>query len=284
MRARGALILALFAAGVGPARADMDAFDAFLKRGKRTPELRGQFTFVRIEYASVGGYGESWYNYDGRTWQRWETDYPEAEENFLYRLTELTTLSPNPRPISLKLTDERLFDYPFIYMCDVGWMELSREEKTRLRQYLLRGGFLWVDDFWGQAEWDNLERTMRDRDLFPDLKWRRVESDHPILQAPFKLDGLPGIPARDFFAQGMTHDPEWIHRQPTYTRDPESGVETPHLRGWFDDEGRLMVLATHNTDLGDGWERESEDEDYFYNHSTKAYALGINIIVYALTH
>ena len=98
--------------------ADAEAFDRF--RGGKNVELMGKFTFVRIKYDSLGTYGEAYYDYDGRFWYRWQTDYPEAEQNFLYRIEELTTLRVNRVPISRKLTDETIFDYPFIYMCDVG--------------------------------------------------------------------------------------------------------------------------------------------------------------------
>lgn len=252
-------------------RADTDAF-----REKRTPEAPGRFTFARVQYQSEGGYGESWYNYDGRTWQRWETDYPEADENFLLRLSELTTIDPNPKPVSVKLTDPKLFQYPLLYMCDPGWMVLTREEKDKLREYFKRGGFLWIDDFWGQGEWMNLEANIRD--VFPNLRWREIGKDHAILQSPFKLEGCPMVPAVDFAMQGWTHDPPYIHREPA---EP---VDEVHFRGLFAEDGRLLAVATHNTDLGDGFEREAGNEWYFEKYSTLSYALGVNIVVYALTH
>ena len=84
------------------------------------------FTFVRIRYDSIGGYNESWYRYEGRDWQRWETDYPRAEKNLIYRLNELTSMKISPDPIVLRLTDERLLDHPFIFMSDIGWQRLSK--------------------------------------------------------------------------------------------------------------------------------------------------------------
>lgn len=239
----------------------------------------GRFTFVRIEYDSVGGYGEAYYDYDGRFWHRWETDYPEAEENFLYRIEELTTMKVNPIPISLRLTDEALFDYPFIYMCDVGWQILSRDEEKRLRDYLLRGGFLWIDDFWGDAEWDNFEFNMKA--IFPALAWREISLKHPILSMVFPLKECPQIPAKIFWDSGWPHDPPYGHREPT---GGIPGVRELHFRGLFDTDGRLMAVATHNSDIGDGWEREAESRDYFENFSTRSYAMGVNIVVYALTH
>ena len=141
--------------------------DATLRQADETPRApknpadlmkQDRFTFVRVEYDSSGGFGESWYRYEGRDWERWETDFPRAERNLLFRLTELTSLSINPEPISLRLTDSRIFDYPFLFMSDVGWQVLSRQEKGQLHRYLKRGGFLWVDDFWGGRRVEKLLR------------------------------------------------------------------------------------------------------------------------------
>ena len=119
------------------------------------------FTFIRIKYDSTGGFGESWYRYEGRDWERWETDYPRAEKNLILRLTELTSMRVNPEPLVLRLTDDELLDYPFIFMSDVGWQRLTAQERTALERYLDAGGFLWVDDFWGDAEWQKSTRLFR---------------------------------------------------------------------------------------------------------------------------
>ncbi len=251
---------------------EAEAFKQF--RLKKNQAIPGKFTFVRVRYDSVGGYGESWYSFAGRDWERWETDYPEADENFIFRLAELTTIKPNPRAIVRKLTDEDLSEFPFIYMCDVGWMRLNDDEIKNLRKYLLQGGFLWVDDFWGYAEWESLETAMNQ--VFPELSWRDIPTDHPIMNMVFPLKECPQVPARIFAVQGYKTEPVWIHKS--------GGLENAHFRGWFDKEGRLMAVATHNTDIGDGFEREGEGEWYFREYSTKAYAIGINIVVYALTH
>jgi hypothetical protein len=239
-----------------------------------------QFTFVRVEYDSEGGYGEAYYDYDGRFWLRWQTDYPEAERNFLYRIGQLTTIKANPEPISLRLTDPRLDDYPFIYMCDVGWQRLSRAEVRALRRYLIRGGFLWVDDFWGTAEWRNFERNMRE--VFPEYDWRRIPNDHPILNIVFPLDECPQVPAKIFWDSWReSFDHPDVHRQPA---GGLRGVRTVNFMGLFNKAGRLMVVATHNTDIGDGWERETEHAEFFKEFSVKSFAMGINILAYALTH
>lgn len=273
---RGFAVLLLLACGQGLLAMDDEKVAEGYKlfKSQKNLDLPSRFTFVRVRYDSVGGYGESWYTYQGRDWERWETDYPEADENFLYRLSELTTLDPNPRAIVRRLTDDDIFEYPFLYMCDVGWMSLSDVEKKRLREYLERGGFLWVDDFWGYAEWESLEKAMED--VLPGNQWREIPSDHAIFNMVFPLDGVPQVPARIFAVQGWKAEPTWIHKS--------GGVEEVHCRGYFDKNGRLMVVATHNTDIGDGFEREAEGEWYFQKYSTVAYAMGINIVVYALTH
>lgn len=273
-RALAALLLSL---GIGTAAADTDEHD--LQRAREEIASYDVFTFVRVSYESEGGWGEAFYDYDGRIWQRWETDYPEADSNFLVRLGELTTCATNPHPIVRKLTDPDLFRFPMLYMCDVGWMKLSHEEQQQLRRYLLRGGFLWVDDFWGDAEWHNLEQNLRE--ALPEFAWKDIPGDHPIMKVVFPLEACPRIPAKDFAETRMEWDPPGIHRQPA---GGDAGVSQVHFRGLFDADGRLMVVATHNTDLGDGFEREGTDEWFFETYSTQAYAMGINIVVYALTH
>jgi hypothetical protein len=270
MEPRGAIAVVLFAASVTAA-----AFGEGPEGGhSKLAPLGAAFTFARVEYDSVGGYGESYYFYDGRYWLRWETDHPQAEQNFLHRFRELTKTDPCMETVSLRLTDENVFGYPFLYMSDVGWMELSPAEVVGLRTYLLKGGFVWIDDFWGVAEWDNLAEVFAK--VFPDRQWKDIPRDHPILSTVFPLDGPPQVPARDFAYLGR--DEAWVHRYPAEPLTPA------HLRGIFDDEGRLMAVATHNTDIGDGFEREAYGEEYFETYSRVAYAMGVNIVVYALTH
>jgi len=217
---------------------------------------------------------EAYYYYEGRYWERWETDFPQADKNFLFRFAQLTTAHPHPKPITRRLMDPDLFDFPLLYMCDVGWMDLSEEEIARLRDYLLKGGFLWMDDFWGWAEWNNVERLFAQ--VLPERAWQDIPPDHEILDTVFELDALPQVPARDFASLG--HDPPEIHRYPA------NRVTPANFRGIFDDSDRPMVIATHNTDLGDGWEREAYGDWYFEKYSTVAYAAGVNIVVYALSH
>ena len=154
------------------------------------------------------------------------------------------------------------------------------EEVAALRKYLLGGGFLMVDDFWGDYEWENFYREFKR--VFPDREVFDLTLDHPIFNMVFPLketlDELPQIPN-----VGTGIESEFTGITWEYNKGP--GAEEPHYRGVADDEGRLMAIICHNTDLGDGWEREGASPFYFKEFSEKkAYPLGINIVFYAMTH
>lgn len=224
------------------------------------------FTFVRIRYSS-GYWGRGY----GRG--RWATDYPDSELNFSYRLHQLTSMEVNPDGVVLELTDPELFDYPFIYIVEPGDLAFSEEEVKILRRYLLNGGFLMVDDFWGEEEWYNFYYEIKR--VFPDRELVELELDHPIFHAVFDLKEKPQIPSIGHALSGRNYGITW---------EREDAREV-HYKAIFDDKGRMMTIICHNTDLGDGWEREGENEWYFHEFSEKkAYPLGINIVFYAMTH
>ena len=231
------------------------------------------FTFVRIRYnAFQGGRG------------KWATDYPDSDLNMSFRLQQLTSLKVNPDPIVLELTDKRLFDYPFVYFCEPGggggrggWggggLELTPEEVLAFRRYLTNGGFAMFDDFWGETEWYNFYVEIKK--VFPDREPEDIPLDHPVFNCVYELKEKPQVPSINVAVQGQPYGITW---------EREDAREV-HYRGIFDDQRRLMVMICHNTDLGDGWEREGESEWYFREFSEKkAYPLGINIIFYAMTH
>jgi hypothetical protein len=223
------------------------------------------FTFVRIRYDSYGRYGGGW-----------ATDYRDSDLNFSLRLQQLTTLKVNPEPIVLDLTDERLFDYPFIYIIEPGSLYFSDQEVAALRRYCLNGGFLMVDDFWGDSEYENMRMQLAR--VFPDRAPFEVPLSHEIFHCVYDLKEKPQVPSIHAAQRGngeITYE---------YARDG-SDTSVPHYRAITDDEDRIMVFICHNTDLGDGWEREGEDKWYFEEFSVKkAYPLGINIVTYAMTH
>jgi hypothetical protein len=204
----------------------------------------------------------------------WQTDYPDADLNFSYRLQQLTSLHTDPDGMILELTDPRLFDYPFIYMIEPGYIYLEDDERAALRSYLLNGGFLMVDDFWGDEEWEGFYRELKQ--VFPEREPVELPLDHPIFHCVYDLKERPQIPAIGYARQMANGE---VYSAQGY------GTEEVHYKGLFDDNGRMMAMICHNTDLGDGWEREGEDPWYFREFSEKkAYPLGINIIFYAMTH
>lgn len=227
------------------------------------------FTFVRIRYASMGRYGWS---------EKWETDYPDADVNLAFRLQQVTALSVDPQGKVLGLTEKELFDYPFIYIVEPGDLVFAEGEVEALRRYLLGGGFLMVDDFWGEDEWDNFYQEIRR--VFPDREAQELPLDHPIFHSVFDLKARPQIPNVGLGTESQLPGSRYYGR--TWERPDAREV---HYRGIFDDKGRMMVVICHNTDLGDGWEREGENEIYFREFSERwAYPLGINILFYAMTH
>ena len=227
------------------------------------------FTFCRVAYRQVRREPMG---------QGWRTDYPDADRNLMLRLSQLTRTPirtnsrGRPEHLVVRFTDDELFQCPFIFMSDVGTMALDSEEAERLHQYLMRGGFLWVDDFWGEYAWDNWVREIS-KALPPDeYPIADIPPGHTIYNALYRVYDVPQVPSIQFWRRGQG------------TSERGSGSAVPHLRGIRDLQGRIIVLMSHNTDIADGWEREGEDEEFFFAFSPKAYALGINIILYTLTH
>ena len=227
------------------------------------PEFRHDtFVFARVRYSSYG-----------RRSRQWLTDYPDSDLNFSFRLQQLTALKVEPEPKIVDLTSEELFDYPFIYMIEPGNMSLTQGEVEGLRKYLLQGGFLMVDDFWGEQEWETFYYDFKR--VFPDREPVELPLEHPIFHCVYPLKEKPQIPSIGAAHAGRYNGRTWERYD----------AQTPHYKGVFDDKGRMMAIICHNTDLGDGWEREGEDEWYFREFSEKkAYPLGINIVFYAMTH
>ena len=219
------------------------------------------FTFVRIKYNSY------------RSWSRWATDFPDSDLYFSYRLQQLTSLKVGPNGRILELTDPELFRYPFVYLIEPGDLEFMDDEVKSLRRYLLNGGFLMVDDFWGEAEWSNFYYEIKK--VFPDREPIELPLDHPLFHCVYDLKEKPQVPSIGQALMGRSQGITW----------ERPDAKEVHYKGIFDDKGRLMVIICHNTDLGDGWEREGEDPWYFTEFSEKkAYPMGINIVFYAMTH
>ena len=218
------------------------------------------FTFVRLQYDSAGGYFDSRYG-------SWSTDHPAADLNFLRGVIRLTNIRADPEPLVLRLDDERLFTHTFLYGLEMGrngGIVLNEKEIENLRDFLLRGGFLFIDDFWGTYQWEIFHRTFSK--VFPDRKLQELKSDHPIFHSFYDIDGPQMIPAVG-----------------NVFNAPEQDVAMASNHAILDNDGRVMVLINWNSDIGDGWEH-TYHPDYPTEYANMAYQLGINYLIYALTH
>jgi len=230
----------------------------------------GQYNFCRVFYSSDrgenGGMG-------------WWTDYPGADNNFSVRLGELTYVNVKMKPdgqpdhLVLRLTDPLIYRCPVLHMEDVGTVRFSDEEVVSLRDYLLKGGFLYVDDFWGTLAWEQWASEIGR--VLPPHKYPIIDipRDHPILHTLYDVKEVPQVPSinRWYNMGGGTS---------------ERGDDSPYVnfRAIQDEQGRLVVVMTHNTDISDTWEREGENKEYFDRFSPDGYAVGVNITLYAMTH
>jgi hypothetical protein len=222
------------------------------------------FTFARVRYLHGGRGGRG----------GWSTDIPDSDLNLSYRLQQMTALRVDPDGRVLGLTDEDLANFPWLYLVEGGALYLSDAEIRRLREYLLNGGFLMFDDFWGERDWENVEEVMKQ--VFPERSFTELPLDHPLYHCVFDIKAKGQVPN-----VGLGVESEW-NGGVTWERPDAQEV---HHRVIFDDAGRIMVFAAHNTDNGDGWEREGESDFYFHNFSEKiSYPLGINLIFYVMTH
>ena len=270
-----ALLTGVLALAAGIVLAQRSAREAAIAGGDVGPTwtndaryTKDVFTFARLKYTVDGTHGFGSSGVD-----RWMIDFPYCDLNFSFRLQQLTSMKVSPEGKAVALTDEDLFDYPFIYVIEPGRMTLQEEELPILRRYLETGGFVMFDDFWGAREWRNFTNEMRK--LFPAREIVELPPEHPIFHCVFDLKERPQVPHVDI---GVASQYTGVTYRSIDTREP-------HYRAILDDKGRIMVLICHNTDLGDGWEREGENEYYFREFSEKrAYPLGINIVVYAMTH
>jgi hypothetical protein len=229
------------------------------------------FTFVRIRYSRDP--------YAPRRAGGWAVDLPDSDLNLSYRLQQLTSMKVDPDGRILNLTDPDLMEFPFVYMVEPGALSLEDSEVQALRHYLLNGGFLMADDFWGQPAWDTFERQIKR--AFPEREFVELPMDHPIFHCVFELGASKNALQTPNYGTGERSQDTGI----TWEYHDGEECREVHIRALYDDRGRIMLVACHNTDTGDGWEREQEFHYYFREFSEKrAYPLGINIVFYAMTH
>jgi len=221
----------------------------------------GEFTFTRTMYHSPYSYGRRWGG-------AWATDYPEADDHFITGIREWagTNLNVSSRPERVEIMDERLFDFPLIYFVEPGFMELSDEEAARLREYVARGGFLFFDDFWGEAEWQNVTEQLKK--VFPEYEAKELPLTHPVFHSYLDIEEVVQVPNIGNAMRGVTS---------------EKGGVTPYYMGIEDKQGRLVAFFARNSDLGDAWEWIN-DSRYPVRYGLAAYKVGINVVIYAMSH
>jgi hypothetical protein len=261
------IVVAIAAAGEAQRRG------GFFGTSIRTPtptSFDGRFNFCRVAFSySNTGDGGGWY-----------VDYPRADINLSIRLSELTKTSigmdpsGEPNHLVVRLTDPELFKCPFIMMTEVGAAYFSPEEAQHLREYLLKGGFLWVDDFWGTLAWEHWSREIGKAMPPSEYPITDVTLDDPMLRTLFDVKKIPQITNIQF----------WRSTGGTITSERGADSAEVHFRAIRDRRGAIVVLMTHNTDVADSWEREGEDPAFFYQFSPAGYSLGINVLLHIMSH
>ncbi len=225
----------------------------FVDQNKQTTN---QFAFTRLIYnGRIPAYIKNWY-----------TDWPAADRQLIMGIQRLSNLNIADEERLIPLNDPDLFEYPFLYTSEPGQMVLTQSDAAIMREYLERGGFWVVDDFWGSFEWANFEGQIQK--ILPGAEIKDIPRDHPIFHCFYDIDELIQVPSLNYVYTGMIIE--------------QDGFEA-FCRGIWDEDGRLMVVINHNTDLGDAYEHADHPQypNYFSGY---AYRLAINFIIYALTH
>lgn len=226
----------------------------------------GRMAIPDIQFTCPEFGGGNFFPVQGRGWA---IDYPGGDCKFMGSIHRLTGINVHPDPNVKDILAEDLFKFPFVYAVEVGGMLIEPAEADQLREYLLRGGFLHVDDFWGQREFLNFEEQIAK--VFPEYKLQRLPLSHPIFHTFFDIEEIVQVPNR---SNGCAND--------GITWEDDNDKE-PAVFGITDDQGRLMVIATYNSDLGDAWEY-MDYPCYPAKFSGFAYRMGLNIMIYSMTH
>jgi len=209
----------------------------------------------------------------------WWTDFPDSDLNLSFRLQQVTSMRVDPDGRVLRITDPDLFNYPWIYMVEPGSLQLREEEVPILRDYLKNGGVLMADDFWGRVQWEVFQREIQR--VLPEGEFVQLDMTNQLFHCVFDLKGPMNRLQTPNVRQGMQSQYDGITWE---EHDGEECIEMS-VNAIYDDKGRIMVLAVHNCDNGDGWEREGEFDYFFHQFSEKrAYPLGVNILFYLMTH
>ena len=241
--------------------------------GPKPSDPNPEFYFTRLAYPDIRGGGPNGL-FGGFGRGAWTTDAWEADFKYMWGIQRLTNIKLFMEPHPLPIMSPDLFKFPYIYAVEVGQMELEEEDAARIREYLLRGGFLHCDDFWGLRQFAQFKRQMQM--VFPDRQMEILPITHEIFHTFYDIDKVVQVPnVRNGEAWKLTGG-----RAPTWEQPDDT---EPRVLGISDDHGRLMVLITYNSDLGDAWEW-MDDPDYPAEFTGYAYRMGMNSIIYAMSH
>jgi hypothetical protein len=216
-----------------------------------------EWTFARLAYDGGG--------YRGRG--SWTTDYPRAEYHFSQAVERLTRIDVHPDGYIVSPNSDNLFDYPWLYAVEVGSWTFDASQAARMREHMLRGGFLMVDDFHGEYEWAAFLEGMRM--IFPDRPIEDIPASDPIYSQPYEIEERMQVPGPSYMGSGLTYE--------------RSDGVTPHWRGIRDTEGRWMVVISHNIDYGEGWE-QADNPQYPQPFTRQAYEVAVDYLIYGMTH
>ena len=227
------------------------------------PDTTIDFTFCRLRYQNIRRARKS----------GWGDDYPQADYNFMVRLSELTKTkisrwnNGDPGFANVTPMDPNLFQCPYLRMQNAANYDFTQDEAARMHDYLTKGGFLWIDDNW-DPDFEYIRPNLLQ--ILPDAQIVDLPPDHPIFDTVYKVDPLPQIPSMN----------SWLRSG----QDGEFGPSTVHYYGVFDNRNRLVVLVSMNSDVSDSWEREGDNQAYFDAYGRQGYALGVDVAVYVMTH
>lgn len=224
---------------------------------EQSKEETEQIVFARLIFnGRIPAYYKNWY-----------TDYPKADRLLIKGLQRLTNLDIAEHERAVAIIDPDLFKYPFLYTSEPGQMVLNDQDATIMREYLARGGFWVMDDFWGSFEWASMERQLRK--ILPNAEIKDIPRNHPLFHLFYDIDSVVQVPSLAYVFNGGI----------SWEQDGFVG----ECKGVWDDQGRLVIVINHNTDLGDAYEW-ADDPQYPNNFSHYAYRVAVNTILYALTH
>ncbi len=213
-------------------------------------------------------YGSGMAGFSRRRGGSWRTDWPKADKQFMFGIDRLSNVRiVLEKDVAVPIMDPNLFSYPFLYAVEVGHMELTPTEADRLREYMMLGGFLVVNDFWGSYEWQSFNRQAKM--IFPDREIEQLDMSHEIFHSFFDIQEILQVPNVNNGCGGWGTS--------------EQDGYTPYALAIFDDARRPMMVINYNTDLGDAWEW-ADQPCYPHEFSGMAYRMGLNFIVYSMTH